>query len=142
MKTTRDARQHGPDRLIVGAGDHGAVERHLVRELDKGLLEVGPAAVALHVLVVDVRNHGDRRRQLQKRPVALVSLDDHVVAAAEPRVAAERAQPAADDRGRIEPGTLEHQRDHRRRRRLAVRAGDCNAVAQPHQLGEHLGSRE
>ena len=66
QKTTRDPRQHGPDRLIVRAGDHGAVERDLVRELDKGLLEVRPAAVALHVLVVDVRNHGDRRRQLQK----------------------------------------------------------------------------
>ena len=84
----------------------------------------------------------DRRRQLQERAVALVRLDDHVVAAPEPGVAAERAQPAADHRGRIQPGPLEHQRHHRRRRRLAVRAGDGDAVAQPHQLGEHLRARD
>ena len=59
----------------------------------------------------------------------------------EPRVAAERAQPAADDRRRIEPRALEHERDHRRRRRLAVRARDRDAVAEPHQLREHLGPR-
>ena len=60
---------------------------------------------------------------------------------AEPRVAAEGAQPPADHRRRIESGALEHQRDHRRRRRLAVRAGDRDREAQPHQLGEHLGPR-
>ena len=59
----------------------------------------------------------------------------------EPRVAAEGAQPPADHRRRIESGALEHQRDHRRRRRLAVRAGDRDRVAQPHQLREHLGPR-
>ena len=68
--------------------------------------------------------------------------DDHVLAPAEPGVAAERAQPAADDRRRIEPGALEHQRHHRRRRRLAVRAGDRDPVAEPHQLGQHLGARD
>ncbi len=57
----RDAGQDGAHGLVVGARNHGAVERHLVREVDEGLLEIGPAPVALHVLVVDVRNHGDRR---------------------------------------------------------------------------------
>ena len=119
-----------------------AVERHLVGEVDERLLQGLPAAVALHVLAVDVRDHRDRRRQLQERAIAFVRFDDHVVAAAEPRVAAEGAQPAADHRRRIEAGALEHQRHHRRRRRLAVRAGDRDAVAQPHQLGEHLGARD
>ena len=59
----------------------------------------------------------------------------------EPRVAAEGAEPAADHGGRVEARALEHQRDHRRRRRLAVRAGDGDAEAQAHQLGQHLGAR-
>ena len=128
-------------RLVVGAGNHRAVERHLVGEFDERLPQVLPAPVAFHVLAIDVRHHGNRRRQLQERSVALVGLGNHVIAASEPRVAAERAEPAADHRGRIEPGALEHQRHHRRRRRLAMRAGDGDAVAQPHQLGEHLGAR-
>jgi hypothetical protein len=46
--------------------------------------------------------------------------------------------PNADDRRRIHSGTLQHQRNHRRRCRLAVRAGDGDAVPEPHQLGQHL----
>ena len=92
--------------------------------------------------MVDVRDHRNRRKQFQKRSIALVRLGHHQLAAAEPRVAAECAQPAADHRGRVEPGPFEHERDHRRRRRLAVRARDRDRVAQPHQLREHLGARD
>ena len=80
-------------------------------------------------------------QQHQERPVALVRLRHHVLAAPQPRVAAEGAEPSADHRRRIEPGALEHERDHRRRRRLAVRARDRDREPQPHQLGEHLGPR-
>ena len=126
---------------IVGAGDDAAVERHLVGEVDERLLQVLELAVALHVLVVDVGHDGDRRPQHQKRAVALVRLGHHVLAAPEPRVAAEGAEPAADHGGGIEAGPLEHQRDHRRGRGLAVRAGDRDREPQAHQLGEHLGAR-
>jgi hypothetical protein len=61
-------------------------------------------AVVLQMLVVDIRHHRYRRKQLQERPVAFIGLGDHQLTAAEPRVAAERAQASADDRRRIEPG--------------------------------------
>ena len=93
------------------------------------------------MLAIDVCDHRDRRRELQKRPIAFVRFSDHVFAASEPRVAAERAQPSTDHRRRIEPGPLQHQRDHRRRRRLAVRARDRDAEFQTHQLREHLCAR-
>ena len=137
----RHPRHQRPHRPVVDARHDGAVERHLVGEVDEGLLQRVPAAVTLHVLVVDIRNHRDRRRQLQERPVAFIRLDDHVIAASEPRVAAEGAQAAADHRRRIEARPLEHQRHHRRGRRLAVRAGDGDAVAKAHQFREHLGAR-
>ena len=97
---------------------------------------------ALHVFVIHVRDHGNRWRQLQERAVAFVRFRYHVVAFAEPRIAAESAQTPADDRRRIESCALEQQRDHRGRRGFAVCAGDCDPVAQPHQLGKHLGPRD
>src|SRR5262249_19748151 len=80
---------------VVGARHDGAVERHLVGEVDERLLEVVEAAVVLEMLVVDVRNHRNRRKQFEERPIALVRFSDHQLAAAEPRIAAERAQPPA-----------------------------------------------
>ena len=93
------------------------------------------------MLAVDVRDHGDRGRELQERTIALVRLDDDVLPASEARVAAERAEPAADDRSGIQPCAFEQERNHRRRRRLAVGAGDGNADPQTHQLREHLRAR-
>ena len=93
------------------------------------------------MLVVDVGNHGYRRKQFQKRSIALVGLGHHQLAAAEPRVAAKGAESAANHRRRIETGPFEHQRDHRRRRRLAVRPGDRDRRLQAHQLREHFGPR-
>ena len=126
---------------VVGAGDDGAEKRDLVGEIDERLLEVVESAVALEVFIIDVRNHRNCRKQLEKTPVALVRLRDHQLAASQARVAAEGAEPPADHRRRIQPGAFQHQRDHRRRRRFPVRARDRDAVAQPHELGEHLGAR-
>jgi hypothetical protein len=113
-------RQHRRKIQVVGAGDDGPVERHLVAEVGERLLQFGEAAVALHVLVVDVGDHGDRRPQHQERAIALVGFRHHVLALTESCVAAERAQASADDCGRIESRPLEGLRNHRRRGRLSM----------------------
>ncbi len=59
-----------------------AVERHAIGESREGVDEPVERSVRLHVLAIDVRHHGDRRRELEKRSVALVGLDHHVLAAA------------------------------------------------------------
>ena len=79
-------------------------------------------------------------RQLQEGAVALVGLDHHPVAGAQPRVGAVGVDDAAIDHGRIEAAGVEQGRDHRRRRGLAVGAGNRDAALQPHQFGEHLGA--
>ena len=129
-------------RLVVCAEDRGAVERHLVDELQEGVVQRLPAAVSVHVLAVDVGHERDRRRERQERTVAFVGLHDHRRAPAQAGVASEGAEPAADHRRRIEPGPLEHQRHHRGGGGLAVRAGDRDAVAKPHQLREHFRARD
>ena len=78
--------------------------------------------------------------QLQERAVALVGLDHHPVAGPEPRVGAIGVDDAAVDHGRVESGGLEQRRHERGGRRLAVRAGDRDALLEPHQLGEHFGA--
>ena len=81
-------------------------------------------------------------RQLQEGAVALVGFDHHPVAGAQPRVGAVGIDDAAIDHGRVEAAGVEQGRDHRRRRGLAVGAGDRNAALQPHQFGEHLGAAD
>ena len=138
----RHPRQHGRQVGIVGTRDHAAVKRHLVGEIDERLLQVVESAVVFQMFVVDVRHHRYRRKQFQKRSVTLVCFRHHQLAASEPRVAAECPQPAADDGRRIQPRSLEHQRNHRRRRCLAVRAGDGDAEPEPHELREHFRPRD
>ena len=70
-----------------------AVERHLVGELDEGLLQVRESAVTFEMFVIDIRNHRYRRKQFQKRSIAFIRFGDHQFTAAEPRIAAKGAQP-------------------------------------------------
>ena len=72
-------------------------------------------------------------------PVRLVALDDEPPL---PRagVAAELRDLAADEPRRVEAELGEDERDHRRRRRLAVGAGDDDRAAQRDELGEELRS--
>ena len=89
---------------------------------------------------IDIGDDGDGRRQAQERAVAFVGLDHHPFARAEPRIGAIGVDDAAIDDGGIEPARIEQRRDQRRRRRLAVGAGDGDAILQPHDLGQHLGA--
>ncbi len=77
---------------IIGARDGRAVKRHLVHELDERILERCETPVALHMLIVDVGDDGDRGPQHQERAIAFISLCHQVVAPPESRVAAEGAQ--------------------------------------------------
>ena len=132
----------GDDALqvrIVEAEDDRAVERDLVGEADERLLDVLDVRVVVEVLGVDVGQDGDEGGEVEERPVALVGLGDEEIAGPEAGVGPEGVQPAADDDRRIEPGLVEEDGDHRRRRRLAVRAGHGDAHLHPHELGEHLG---
>ena len=65
-------------RGLVAAKDAGAVERHLVDEAHKGILDVGKIAIGVQVLEVDIGDDRQRRQKLEKGAVALVSLGDQV----------------------------------------------------------------
>ena len=89
------------------------------------------------VVELDVRQHGDLRPQQLQRPVRLVALGDEP-ALPRARIPGELRDLAADQKGRIEPEPVEHERDHRRGRRLAVCAGDDDRGPQFDELGQQL----
>ena len=93
------------------------------------------------MLGVDVRHHRDRWVEQEEAPVALVGFGDQEGPLPEPRVCADRTDPAPDDHRRVEPAVREKLPDHRRGRCLPMRPGDGDRVLDSHQLGEHLRAR-
>ena len=84
---------------------------------------------------LDAREHRRARAVVQELGslvevggVVLVAFDDDVRALPEPEVRLGVERHAADEEGRIGARDDEHVRHQRRRRRLAVRAGDDDAV--------------
>ena len=127
---------------IVDAEHRDAVERQALGEIDERALQpLEVVAVGLHVIGVDVGDHRHRRRQVEERRVGFVRLGDEKIAGAEPRVRIRRQEAPADDERRVEAALGQHRRDETRGRRLAVRAGDRDALLQAHQLGQHQRTR-
>ena len=114
-------------RRMVEAHHGEAVERQVLDEGQKGVLDRVEGLEMVEVLGVDVGDDRHVRRQLEEGAVALVGLDHHPVAAAEPGVGAVGVDDAAVDHGRVEPGRLEQRRHQRGGGRLAVGAGDRDA---------------
>ena len=128
---------------IVQADDRGAVERHLVDELDEGGADVVERRVVIQVLAIDVGDHGDDGRELEERAVALVGFHHQEIAVADARVrAAHGADASADHHGGVEAGVVQDGGGHRGGGGLAVAAGDGDAVLQAHQLGQQFAARD
>src|SRR5207249_9517872 len=75
----RNLRQHAAQNWIVVAEHDHPVKRHSIHEVQKSPLHVSHVAIAIHVFAVDVGHNRQDRRELQKRPVTLVGLRDHVL---------------------------------------------------------------
>ena len=107
--------------------------------MDSDVVEI---AVVIEMVGLDIRDDGDRRRQQQKRPVAFVGFENDEVAFSQPGIAADRVEQTADNDGGIEARPVQNRRDHRRRRRFSVSAGDRDAVFKPGKFSQHLGARD
>ena len=65
---------------MVDAEQGGAVEGHVLDELDIGVLDRVEAAIMVEMLGIDVGHDRDRAVEPQEAAVALVGLDHHPVA--------------------------------------------------------------
>src|SRR4029453_1910338 len=93
----------------------------------EGLLEIVEGAVALEMLAIDVGHNPQVRPQPEERAIAFVGFGDEKRTSPYPRMAAKRREAAANHDRRIQSGAIEHQSEHRGRRRLRVRAPHSRA---------------
>ena len=136
--TILHARQDGLHFGMIEAQQSGAVEGDVADKLDEGVLHPVEAAIMVKMFGIDIGDHRDRAVEPQEAAVALIGFHDHPVAVAQPRVGAIAVDDAAvDDRG-IDPARVQQRGDHRRRRGLAMGAGDRDGGFEAHQFGQHF----
>src|SRR5512140_3125581 len=71
--TLHDVREERPETIVVGAQHGQPIERHLIDELEKTLVDALHAAVMIEMFPVEIRNRDNGRRETKKRPVTLIS---------------------------------------------------------------------
>ena len=127
---------------MVEAQDRRAIEGHVLHELDERVLDPVEAAIMVEMLGIDIGDDRDRAVEPEKAAVAFVGLDHHPFAVAESRVRPVIVDDAPVDDGGIDAACIEHRRDHRGGRGLAVRAGHRDSGFEAHQLSQHLGAAD
>ena len=125
---------------MIYAQHREAVERNVRHELPETLAHRLASTPVVEMLGVHVRDDGHRAGQPQEGAVAFICLHHHPLARTLAGVGAIGVDDAAIDDGGVEPRRLQHGRDQRSRRRLAVRATDRDGPFQAHQLSQHFGT--
>ena len=92
------------------------------------------------MVLVHVGDHIDDGEQTEEGAVGLIGFGDEVVAAAQMGVGAVDIEPPPDDDRGVQTGRVEDGGRQGRGGGLAVRTGNGHALAQAHQLGQHLGT--
>src|SRR5262245_9736850 len=60
------------EAIIVGTQHSQSIERHLINELEKTLVNAIHTAVVIEMFSIEIRDRDNSRRQTEKRPVALI----------------------------------------------------------------------
>jgi hypothetical protein len=113
----------------------------LGQQLGEGRAQLGQRAERRVVVELDVGHDDDLGVEGEHRAVGLVGLHDEPLAGAPVGVQAGRAQLAADEIRRLQAAGQQRVGHHRRRRRLAVRAGDRDRALQSAELAQEVGAR-
>ena len=135
-----DLGNHPLQVMIIETQHDQPVEWHLVDKIDKGRANLIEILVVVEMVLIDIGDHGNGRRQLQERTIRFVGLGNQELALAELCVRTDRIKSAADHHGRIDVAMRENCSHHAGGCRLAVGTGDRDAVLHAHQFGQHLGT--
>ncbi len=104
------------------------------------MFHVFHVGVAVHVFPIEIRNHGENRRELEERTIAFIRFCHQILRGAEAGVRAHRINASANNDGRIEAACTENTGYHGRRGGLAVHAGNGDSVLEPHEFGQHFST--
>ena len=133
----------GNDRLnvrLIDAEDCRAAERNAIDELNERVLNVFERRVLIKMLAVDGSDDGNHRGEHQKAAIAFVGFDDEVLSFAKACGRAGLIHSATYDKSRVEMGGCQDRSNHGGGGRLAMRAGDGDAIFQAHQFRQHFRS--
>ena len=125
---------------ILAADDDGTVLAHQAHELGKGGFDLLDARVVIEMVGLDISHDDHVGVQEQEGAVGLVGLGDKIIARAVFAVGVIALDDAADQEAGVQAHAIEHGGAHRRRRGLAVRAGDGDGGIAVAQGREHLGA--
>jgi hypothetical protein len=104
--------------------------------------ETREAAVVVEVVGLDVGDDAGFGGELEERAVALVGFDHEPFTLVVRGVGADLVEIAPDDEARPPTGGAQDQRQHRRRCRLAVTAGDGDGPVRRGQRAERVGTSQ
>ena len=120
---------------VIHVEHHRAGEQ---RELLERHLQPAHGAVVFQMIVVNVQDDAQKRRQMQKSLAVLAGLNHGAAALAGLAVAADQRQLAADHRSRVLPGQFQHGGNHAGGGGFAVGACHADALAvQPAHITQH-----
>jgi len=136
------ARQNGAHMRIVHTQHGAAIEGQALQEFDKRAFELFEVvAVGIHVVGVDIGDDRDDGREQEEGRIRLIGFGHQKFARTQTCVRSGSVQFAANHKGRIKAGRFQNAGGQARRRGLAVRAGNRDALLEAHQLGQHLRAR-
>ena len=125
-----------PDSIV---NDETAVLRHAPHKAPERMANIVDILEKVEVIRLDVQNNFKRREKGQKAVRIFAGLEQKGIAAADPDIAADRIQIAAERNGRILFCREQNERQHRGCRGLSVRAADCDTLpVAAHQLPEEF----
>src|SRR5579863_9841465 len=72
-------RKHAAQYWIIVANYHHPIKRNAIHEVQKCALHIAHVAIAVHVLAIDICDHGQNGRKLEKGTVALIGLGHQIL---------------------------------------------------------------
>ena len=134
--------RHRPDRRAVNTENRQPAGLDLIEKLRESPTDFRFVAVMIHVVVFDIGDNSNLRRELQKRAIAFIRFRHQQPAIADFGVATDRVEIPADQHIGIHSRHFKQKSNHRGRGGLAVGTGDCDSVALIEQCRQDVGPVE
>jgi hypothetical protein len=125
---------------MVDAQHRETVERHILDKALEGIAHIFKGAVEIQVIGISLVTTATVAGQTQEGAVAFIGLHHHPFARAQPGIGAIGIDDAAIDHGGVHAARIQQRGDQGGGGGLAIGAGDGDAGAQPHDLGQHFGA--
>ena len=134
LSSSRGGQAHSP--LVLRARHQQPTGHHTPGELHKNLFKLLARTIAIQMIGLHVRHDLNGRRIVQERPIRLIGLGDENVTRPQVRARTQLRQHTTHSNRRIQPALRQRDRQHTRRRGLAV------STCHPHETHTRRSQRQ